>query len=101
MAVTEINSTDGPALVSRYSSQPRVALIKSAAPWTVSSRSLRQLAERDIVHNTLLALCSLQLDGGNLHQEGVLVAVEFEKVVIQLGYYTLLVAAIEIPVKNR
>ena len=36
------------------------------------------LAQRDIIHNTLLALHPLQLYGCNLHQESVLVTVKFQ-----------------------
>ena len=36
------------------------------------------LAERDIIHNTLLAFHSLQLYSRNLHQESVLVTIKFQ-----------------------
>ena len=36
------------------------------------------LAQRDIIHNTLLALHPLQLYSRNLHQESVLVTIKFQ-----------------------
>ena len=60
--------------------------------------SLGQLTERDVVHDTLSPLVTLQLNGRHLHQEGVLVTVELEKVVIQLGCDARFVPAIEVPV---
>ena len=43
-----------------------------------------KLAERDVVHDGVHHP-ALQLDGGDLHEEGVLVAVELQQVVVQLG----------------
>ena len=76
--------------------------------------SLGQFAKRDVVHNTLLTLRPLQLNGGHLrrpeckvdlfsfffshlHQEGVLVAIELKKVIIQLCCNPLLVTSVKIP----
>jgi hypothetical protein len=43
---------------------------------------LLQLAESDIVHNTLVALHPLQLYSRHLHEEGVLIAVKFQQIVV-------------------
>ena len=54
--------------------------------------SICDLTEGDIVHNTLVALPTLQLDGSDLHQKRVLIAVELQQVVVQLGGDALLVS---------
>lgn len=58
-------------------------------------KSICDLTEGDIVHNTLVALPTLQLDGSDLHQKCVLIAVELQQVVVQLGRDALLVPPVE------
>ena len=91
--------------------------------------SLGELAQRDVVHNTLLTLGTFQLDGSHLqaffffkirlhkcvifvfvaektsishlHKEGVLVAVELKQIIIQLCCNAFLVASIKIPEESK
>ena len=55
------------------------------------------LAERDIVHNTLLALHALQLYRRNLHQESVFITIKFQKIIVKFSCDALLVSSIQVP----
>ena len=58
--------------------------------------ALIKFTESYIIHDAVLSTHSLQLYGGNLHQESVLVAVELEQVVVQLRHDPLAVATIQV-----
>ena len=55
------------------------------------------LTERDVVHNTLLPLNPLQLYRRHLHQEGVLVTVKFQKIIVEFSCDALLISPIQVP----